>query len=79
MGILEEIVFGKGYIVIQANNIEILEDIQDQLIGFASDHKKLEEVLSIGDLRKRLGKLSSNEVNDVVLSLISFSDLSSTL
>ena len=79
MGILEEIVFGKGYIVIQANNIEILEDIQDQLIGFVSDHKKLEKVLSIGDLRKRLGKLSSNEINDVVLSLTSFSDLSSML
>ena len=77
--ILEEIVFGKGYCLVKTNNIEVLKNIQTRLVELVRSNKKLQEVSNINDLRENLKSLTGNEINTVILSLLSFTELSSML
>ena len=79
MKILEEIVFGKGYCLVKTNNIEVLKNIQTRLVELVRSNKKLQEVSNINDLRENLKSLTGNEINTVILSLLSFTELSSML
>ena len=79
MEVLEEIIFAKGYCLVDTNNIGALRDIQEQLINLVCKHKKLQEVADIEGLREKLKSLSGNEINHVMLSLLSFTSLSSML
>ena len=54
MEVLEEIIFGKGYCLVDTNNIGALRDIQEQLINLVCKHKKLQEVTDIEGFRKKL-------------------------
>ena len=54
MEVLEEIIFAKGYCLVDANNIGALRDIQEQLINLVCKHKKLQEVTDIEGLRENV-------------------------
>ena len=79
MTILKELILGKGYCVVKANNIKLLEKAQDRIVELARNHKKLRDVSSIKELREKLKTLNGNEINDLNLFMLSFSELSSMM
>lgn len=72
--LFEELTFGKGYEIIQLEEMNVMEELRNSFINKINEILKVED--DINAIRKKLATLSKAEINKAMIGLLSFSDLS---
>ena len=74
MDIQSELTTGKGYSVFPIENIDIFKKLRTSFIEKINIANKLGD--NIGQIRKKMAKMSKAEINKIMVNLLSFNDLS---
>jgi sporadic carbohydrate cluster 2OG-Fe(II) oxygenase len=74
MDIQKELTTGKGYSVFPIENIDIFKKLRTSFIEKINIANKLGD--NIGQIRKKMAKMSKAEINKIMVNLLSFNDLS---
>jgi sporadic carbohydrate cluster 2OG-Fe(II) oxygenase len=74
MDIQKELTTGKGYSVFPIENIDIFKKLRTSFIEKINITNKLGD--NIGQIRKKMAKMSKAEINKIMVNLLSFNDLS---
>lgn len=74
MDIQNELTTGKGYSVFPIENIDIFKKLRTSFIEKINIANKLGD--NIGQIRKKMAKMSKAEINKIMVNLLSFNDLS---
>ena len=72
--LFDALTFGKGYEIIQIENLNVMDELRNSFIAKINENLKAEN--NIDAIRKKLATLSKAEINNAMVGLLSFSDLS---
>ena len=70
----DELVTGKGYQIIQIENMQVLDELRKSFVEKINLYLKVDN--NIQSIRKKLASLSKAEINKAMIKLLSFTNLS---
>ena len=70
----DELVTGKGYQIIQIENMQVLDELRKSFVEKINLYLKVDH--NIESIRKKLASLNKAEINKAMIKLLSFTNLS---
>ncbi|HIA62456.1 MAG TPA: hypothetical protein EYN93_06085 [Planctomycetaceae bacterium] len=79
MDLLHELVYGRGYCLVKADEVSFLDGIKELLLDISLSDGNVADVKSVDELREKITTLPESDINSLNMKLSAYPDFSAML